>query len=348
MRAWLAAAMTAIFLLFGVVSAQSYTIRVTHNTNLRASYSLESAIVGSAPAGTTLQVVGNNGRWLRINRNGNDVWMADWVAYTGVDGSEPTPEQSTSDIDNCCFVDRQCQTDQEWTDGYWAFQNGQCAAPTSSGAPISSQPVSGAPAQIDNCCFVDRQCTTDQEWADGYHAFQNNQCSAPGQSVLSVDPADNKRRALRIEGSARFIAQVNASLDLLKARAPRWYDYTVFGYDWILEVPNGTIVSHAPDVMVWLFGPDFPYIGDTVGFAGILVHEACHLYQWQVSPESASGLEAERECLTLEIEALEDCCPGYPSLPGKRHLLANIEKPEYQWWHGCDYAYWHGDESECD
>ena len=149
---------------------------------------------------------------------------------------------------------------------------------------------------------------------------------------------------------------VNASLDLLKARAPHWYDYTVFGLDWVLEVPDGTIVSHPGDVKVHLFGSGwtFLYIGETVRFAGVLVHEACHEYQQQAGlasgagPGWKSGLVGERECLTLEIEALEDCCPEHPELPGKWHTLANIEKPEYQWWHGCDFVWWHGDESECD
>ena len=76
-------------LLCGVVSSQNYSIRVTYNTNLRASFSLESAIIETAPAGTTLQVVGSHSRWLRINRNGNDVWMADWVAYTRVEEQRP-------------------------------------------------------------------------------------------------------------------------------------------------------------------------------------------------------------------------------------------------------------------
>ena len=89
---------------------------------------------------------------------------------------------TASDIDNCCFVDRQCHSDQDWTDGYWAFQNNQCPAPAQSGAPTSSQPTGGTPAQIDNCCFVDRQCQTDQEWTDGYWAFQNSECQAPAQS----------------------------------------------------------------------------------------------------------------------------------------------------------------------
>ena len=186
MKARVCAILTVALLVCGVASAQSYSIRVTYNTNLRASFSLQSAIIETALAGTTLQVVGNNSRWLRINRNGNEVWMADWVAYTRVEGSEPTPGQTTSNIDNCCFVNRQCHTDQDWTDGYWAFQNNQCPAPAQSLTPTSSQPAGGAPAQIDNCCFVDRQCSSDQDWINGYHAYQNNQCGAAGQSPASA------------------------------------------------------------------------------------------------------------------------------------------------------------------
>jgi len=254
-------------------------------------------------------------------------------AQSGTTGGAP------AQIDNCCFVDRQCQTDQDWTDGYWAFQNAQCAAPAGSGAPTLSQPSSGAPARIDNCCFVDRQCNTDQDWTDGYQAFQNYQCAAPGQSALSVDQADNIRRALRLDGSARFIARVNAGLDLLKARAPHWYIYSVTGYDWIFERAEGVIVRSPPEVVVWIFGPEFPFSGDLIWFATILVHEACHMHQHRAGLASGagrgwkSGLVGERECLTLQIEALEDLRPGDPTLPGLRHLLANIDKCEYQWWH---------------
>jgi len=159
---------------------------------------------------------------------------------------------------------------------------------------------------------------------------------------------------MRIEGSARFIAAVNASLDLLKARVPDWYVYTVGGIDWLLELPNGVVVSHPLHVKVWIFSPDFVDRGDEVWFAGVLVHEACHLYQRQAGLKSGAGigwkagLEGERECFTLEIEARHAINPRDPGLPGMRHRLANIDKIEYQWWHGCDYADWHGDYSECD
>ena len=91
--------------------------------------------------------------------------------------------------DNCCGIDRQCTTDQEWSDGYWAYQNNQCSAPEQTQHQQPAQPAQPAQqGQIDNCCFVDRQCTTDAEWASGYQAFQNNQCAAPAQPQSPVQP----------------------------------------------------------------------------------------------------------------------------------------------------------------
>ncbi len=93
----------------------------------------------SARAGATLQVTGAFNRWLKISHNGGEVWMADWVSYSRVESSpQPTTETqsatSVTPVDNCCFVDRECQSDQDWTDGFWAFQNGQCAAPVQAAA----------------------------------------------------------------------------------------------------------------------------------------------------------------------------------------------------------------------
>ncbi len=88
----------------------------------------------------------------------------------------------SAQIDNCCFVDRQCSSDQDWRDGYWAFQNGQCAAPAPSQPGTSAPPASSAPANVDNCCFVDRQCQSEKEWSDGYWAYQAGQCAAPPPS----------------------------------------------------------------------------------------------------------------------------------------------------------------------
>ena len=268
----------AVLLISSIALAQTYSIRVTHYTNLRASPSLQSRVVETAPAGTTLAVVGSNGRWLQINRNGNELWMADWVAYTRVDDSPAAETQTASNIDNCCFVDRQCGSDQEWTDGYWAFQNGQCAAPSQT--QTSSQPATAATSEVDNCCFVDRQCNSDQEWTDGFRAFQNGQCAAPAQAQtqsqtpVSTEPigatsADTgnccfvgwqchsdedwqtgfhafqnnqcKHRDVTIEGSGPFVARVEAALGMLKTRAPYWYTFATSGIDRIKEAANAEV-----------------------------------------------------------------------------------------------------------
>ena len=178
MKARFFAVMTSVLVLCSVASAQGYNIRTNGRNNLRATPSLQGTIVETAPSGTILHVTGKQNRWLQINRNGNEVWMADWVGYSRVEGSEQTVSQPARNIDNCCFVDRQCNSDQEWTDGYYAFQNNQCGAPAQSQPQTSTQPVSIVASQIDNCCFVNRQCHTDAEWKSGYHAFQNNQCPA--------------------------------------------------------------------------------------------------------------------------------------------------------------------------
>ncbi len=135
-------------------------------------------------------------------------WTDGYWAFQNNQCPAPAPAQSSApsssqpvsaapaQIDNCCFVDRQCQTDQDWTDGYHAFQNKQCQAPAQSPASTSSQPVSAAGAQVDNCCFVNRQCSNELEWEAGYYAYQNNQCAAPGQSAGSAPGAPESARII--------------------------------------------------------------------------------------------------------------------------------------------------------
>ena len=57
MKTKLLAALITLLLMSSVTSAQSYTIRVTFNTNLRATASLQANIIETAASGTTLNVV---------------------------------------------------------------------------------------------------------------------------------------------------------------------------------------------------------------------------------------------------------------------------------------------------
>ena len=171
------AILIALCIFVALASAQSYSIRANRGLNLRTAPSRSAAIADTVRSGTILQVIGRFNRWLKIDRYGREVWLADWVDYSRVDSIAPPASPAlpapTGPIDNCCYVDRQCHSDLEWMAGWHAFQNGQCAAP--------AQPVASAPANVDNCCYVDRQCQSDLEWMAGWHAYRTGQCAAPGQ-----------------------------------------------------------------------------------------------------------------------------------------------------------------------
>ncbi len=274
MRAKFIAAIIAGFFLCVVSYAQDYSIRANRGLNLRAAPSLNADIAGTVTAGSVLQVIGQQDRWLQINQNGGTLWLAEWVNYSRIDSGQPTgSQQPNTQIDNCCFVDRQCQSDQEWIDGYWAYQNNQCTAPAQPQSATPGQPVATTTAIVDNCCFVDRQCQSDDDWLRGWHAYQFGQCAAPAQRVASAPVTGGNCCSLgwpcrtevereqgywtyqinqcaglpqtsavtlsgpvpRIEGSSRFVGHITATLKFMKSVAPAWYNYVITGLDSIVE-----------------------------------------------------------------------------------------------------------------
>ena len=328
MKAKCFAVMLAVFALCGVASAQAYFIRADSRNNLRSCAGFNCRVVETVPVGTVLQVVGEFNRWLKISRNGAALWMANWINYTRVEAGDqaPTPSQPTSNVDNCCFVDRQCNSDAEWASGFWAFQNNQCAAPQLP-SQTSSPPASMDSSQIDNCCFLDWLCTTDEQWWSGYQAFQANQCKHPG---------------VAIEGSAGFIAQIEAPLDMLKHRAPQWYDYVVIGLNKIVqwEGNSGVDVGTRTFYLVYSDDPPVGYTVEehTIVTAGIIVHDACHVHRNDAGfpyGTNAEIIREERACVEVQLEAVE-AMDIYNKVLGEkqwlRETIENIENPEYWWW----------------
>ncbi len=351
------ATMVAMIVLCSAVAAQEYFIRVAYKTNLRALSSLGSDIIETVPEGATLHVIGEFNRWLKINRNGRDVWMADWVRYTRVEGNDQGLSQTTSELDNCCFVDRQCNTDQQWADGYWAFQNGQCAVPTGSQKKSSAQPASNAPNQLDNCCFGSWQCSTDQQWTNGYWAAQNNQCDESQVSASAAEsccelgwnctlagdwlfgkwvlddtgqcgsPQYLTVDSLIIQGSETFIDQVSAALDVLRTQAPEWYKYVMDGLKKIREAPDvsgsgtqGTSFSITTSLAA----------AGRLFVASSIVHDACHGHQNLTNSTLSSGVERELECTIIQLEASRVFAPHL--ITWLEELIENIHDPAYQWW----------------
>ena len=326
MKASLFAVLIALFVLCTVASAQEYQIRTDANINLRATYSLAGDIVETVPSGTILHVVGEFNRWLQINRNGNEVWMADWVPYSRVaDGDQTQSREETqtqSQIDNCCFVDRQCTVDAEWTSGYWAFQNNQCAAPLQSRLRTSLQSDITDSSQIDNCCFLDWQCNTDEEWARGYIAFHIDHCDVPA--------------GLIIEGPANFLAKMKEVLRFLENRAPEWYAYALSGLDKIRETSEVNVVGVYVNTRTWVMPPSHALRlsnkeSSLISLAGEMVHEACHVHYWEAGL-SVEGWENELPCIQRQLEVTEAVDPRDRFSPWLRDIIANLENPEYWWW----------------
>jgi uncharacterized protein YraI len=111
---------------------------VVGNMNIRSGASTSSSVVAKARAGDEFAVAssqrGETWCWLEINRG----WLANTarvrstrpVHTADAASSVNTQASQQSDINNCCFVDRQCASEQEWVDGYWAYQRNECLGPS--------------------------------------------------------------------------------------------------------------------------------------------------------------------------------------------------------------------------
>ena len=325
MKTKLLSSFLLLFVFCHLAAAQDYQIRTGANINLRDTYSLEGAVVEVDPSGSILQVVGQFNRWLRINRSGNTLWMADWVPYTGVgDGG-----QTQSQIDNCCFVDRQCTVDAEWTSGYQAFQNGQCMAPLQTGLQLPLTSAGSVSSEVNNCCFLNWQCSNDAAWERGYRAFQLGQCNLPP--------------GLIIEGPADFVAKWKDVLRLLERTSPKWYAYAVGGVARIRQVERSGVQSIHTSTATMSISRNNVFLDERFhgyrplsSMASLLVHEACHVYRFRAGLQPG-GYEGEKACLTTEIEAAKIFHePGL--VPGLQYVLDRIDDPEWQWWlfHSCE------------
>ena len=150
----------ALFVLCHIVFAQPYNIRADARINLRSCAGTNCRVVEAVPAGTVLQVVDRFNRWLKISRDGAEVWMADWVNYTRIEGgSAPAapaaqpeqpdapaaqPAQPQDEVDNYCFTIWTCTTEEDWARGYHAYQNDKAAGTQPPGSDAAPPAPSGA------------------------------------------------------------------------------------------------------------------------------------------------------------------------------------------------------------
>ncbi len=346
MKIRLAVLLFSVLCASSIALAQNYQVRANRGLNLRAESSLQSSVVDTVRSDAILQVVGSFGRWLKIDRNGRTAWLADWTDYSRVTDASSVA-QPVQPIDNCCFVDRQCSTADEWTDGYWAFQRGQCPAPTQPAisqpqAPLSPQPTSGRPqplrpesviAQlpysltdwsrvnapgVDNCCQIGWDCQNDTEWQRGYHVYQASQCH---------------HNAVTIDGSPGFVSLFQNAFERLRVHAPHWYSYTIAGLHGIKELPNNSGAGVHPFTRTYVQECCASPLneGDLYTMLGNMVHEACHLHMWNRGL-AVAGWTNELPCVEAQLYATEAADPLDRQSGWLRGLILNLHDPAYWWW----------------
>lgn len=279
----------AATLLCGVASAQEFSVRANRGLNLRAEPSLNADIADTVSSGAVLQVEDTSGRWLKIRRDGGHAWLADWVNYTRIEDDTA----SDSEIDNCCFIDRQCNTDSEWISGYWAFQNKHCRAPN----PLASTSLPANDAE-------GASPPTARPTVEGSEAFQTR-VNAALDLLLSRAPQWYKyvTDGLNKIREARHAGVSGAYVD------ERTFDIS--------------------DNHVFLNGG---YERSVMWLASIIVHDACHVHQSDAG-KRFFGRDAELECLQLQLTAHQAVDPFDRFASYLRTLIENINNPEYQWWH---------------
>ena len=223
---------------------------VAGTMNVRAAATIESAVVAKARSGDVFTVSnsaqGATWCWLKIDLG--------WLAKTArVQSSKPLhtttstsastsasteTQQTRSDIDNCCFVNRHCQSEQDWVDGFWAFRRQECSAPGI--AEQVSQP--GAPHYIIN----------------------------------------SQGRKIPIYGDEEFRLTIARGFYYLRDKLPQWWQYVAIIDDVKYDDKEGNCgyaCASWPYKNV-RFGPH-AYEQSARSIAQTLIHETCHLYQWQ-------------------------------------------------------------------
>ncbi len=251
-----------------VATAREYYIEIGYNTNLRVGPSLRSEVHELVIAGSILVVEEEEGDWLKIDRFGDTVWMANWVAYKRVGEAKQVATR---------FADLNCRKGMKWTqdesyfgDGFWSSRRDRCRLVTRS--PLSLFPnevfestdreieIEG-PQEIANQILEALDLL--QERAPKWHAFVNNAT----------------RKIIGYEEGSRYDISANAYV--------RSNLKTIF------------ISEHA--AFTWLGVDELAVIG----LASVLIHESCHLHQVGYGIE-AVGLGYEIMCHVLEKEAHKD------------------------------------------
>ena len=153
------------------------TAYVVGNMNIRQGATTDSSVVATAGAGASFAVSGSRQGEIWCWLNVGSGWMAKTSRVSSADPSVSATSLTQANIDNCCFIGWQCTADEEWTSGYWAFQNDQCVSPAQrqrQGNPypvrVIRNPYTGVSANLyeDNSIDINVLIRTRQDYCEAH------------------------------------------------------------------------------------------------------------------------------------------------------------------------------------
>ena len=117
-------------------------------------------------------------------------------------------------------------------------------------------------------------------------------------------------REIPVEGPERIVSRVNSALSRLQEKAPEWYAYVVEAVDKIIGYETGSSLdtvsgqAYVYPHLRTMYISAHAAAGAGGLLEGIMVHEACHVYEYDARLTLVS-YESEVMCHTMEMYALE-------------------------------------------
>ena len=117
------------------------------------------------------------------------------------------------------------------------------------------------------------------------------------------------RNLPRIEGTARFIARITSAYEFLRQGAPKWYFYVTGPRIEVVRLnqSGSASLSYTGSKRVEIAED---HLLDLLHLASVIVHEACHFYQYEEQRlHLMDSWEREDECLLVQYHMVRDINP---------------------------------------
>ena len=127
-----------------------------------------------------------------------------------------------------------------------------------------------------------------------------------------------------ISGKESYRAKIIRAFKYIRDRSKKWFEYTVPKIGEIVFVPDLGKADNQVDTNATIYvrqrkleiSERYMRIASTTDLASTLIHEACHVHQWDRGDRYLVSFLAEPECYSIEADALSQLSLRIQTCPG--------------------------------